>query len=421
MIAGMRALRSEASRGLVACILVAAVLAAVSCGEGERQELGGSPQSGDQGAPRTLKIAAIMSRQLIGDAPIEGMKVAADLINSAGGINGKYRIEIVEFESEGREERAASLYRQAATDSSVIGAHILATGGLGARQVSDEVGLPLIVAGGVEAIDVPVKKFVFANAPTGELSAAAVNYVKEKFNAQSIAVLHLDTEYSLNTIEAAIRKRASELGVRITRVEQFSLNSSDATPQMVNLRNTNPDAYYIESLNPIGIVNARTLGIDKPIVTEQWLSNPAVARACGRACEGVVWVSHKCIVWEQLPDNDPVKSGCRTLVTNYQRMFPGKEFPLFAVYGYDAVNTFAEAVKRLDGKGQPITRENIAKELESFNADFRTLHGTIRTSSNDHRLIGDFKEGFIFMTVREGKYSVVQPVTHNAPKFLPTS
>ena len=76
------------------------------------------------------------------------------------------------------------------------------------------------------------------------------------------------------------------------------------------MRNADPDVYYLEGLNPSVFAAARQLGIEEPIVSEQWLAVPALLDACGANCEGVTFAIHKCNVTELLLETDPLLELC---------------------------------------------------------------------------------------------------------------
>ncbi len=241
---------------------------------------------------------------------VNGMIVAVDEINADGGVAGR-PLEVQELETGGTPEGAATAYKEASDDGDVIGAFLGASGALAIRAQSETLGLPIITASGNDAIDIPVTQYVFSNSAGKEYATSAIAYAVNQLGAKSIAAIHYGTDFS-SQIEDAITTRCEELGCEIVAVEEADATAPvDALiPQLTNMRNADPDVYYLEGLNPSVFAAARQLGIEKPIVSEQWLAVPALRDACGANCEGVTFAIHKCNVPELLQADDPLLELC---------------------------------------------------------------------------------------------------------------
>lgn len=378
----------------VAFILAALALAA--CGDDDD---GGS--AADSREP--LVIAGLEGEVAEGGPDfMQGMQIATNEINAAGGVEGR-KIDLRVFKTGGTPEGAAGAYRRGGQDDKVLGAFLGASGALAIRSQSDRTGLPIIAASGNDEIDRPVTKWVFQNAPTTELATSSVVHAVEKLGAKRVAILHYETDYS-QQIPEAITARCESLGCEVVAVEQAgAADSLDAlTPQLTKLRNSGADAYFIEGLNPAALQGARQLGMeDKPILAEQWLTVPPLAQAAGAAAEGVVFGGHKCRAPDVIQDDDPLKTWCEDYITKFEQEFPDKPFALFSIYGYDAVHTYAEAARRLIKDDKEVNRENLVEAMETFDGeDFQTSHGFIETSGDDHRLTGEWNEAYVNLTIK---------------------
>ena len=333
---------------------------------------------------------------------MEGMKVAAWAINNAGGVDGR-KIKLNIYPTGGTPEGAASAYRRAASNKNNLGAFLGAAGGLAVRALSSTVKMPFISASGNDAIDRPVTKYVFSNSAGAEYATSSVHYAFTKLGARSFAVMHYDTDFS-SQIESAIKNRCKQLGCKVTDVESASAGASvdQLIPQLTKMKNSNPDAYYIESLNVNAMAAARQLGMfDKPVIAEQWLTVPAVANACGANCEGVVFGAHKCVVRNLLPKTDPVVKICLQYVKQWNAYHKGKvPYSQFSIYGRDAVYTYAFAVKKVLDAKKPLTRDNIVDAMEHLKGDLTTTHGRLFTTPKNHRLTGSWTEAYVDTTIK---------------------
>jgi ABC-type branched-subunit amino acid transport system substrate-binding protein len=243
-----------------------------------------------------------------------------------------------------------------------------------------------------------VTKYVFSNSAGREYATSAIDYAVNKLGAQRIAAIHYGTDFS-SQIPDAITGKCEELGCEIVAIEEAAADAPvDALiPQLTNMRNADPDVYYLEGLNPNVFAAARQLGIDAPIVSEQWLAVPALRDACGENCAGVTFGIHKCNVPELLQEDDELRQLCE----DYRESYLSEYDPWagFSIYGRDAVYTYAAAVEALLEAGEELTRDNIAAQMEKFDGSLLTTHGAIETSPESHRLTGTWTEGYIDVAI----------------------
>jgi branched-chain amino acid transport system substrate-binding protein len=396
--------RKHISRVLAA--LFAVTLIGAACGDDDddaattdttEQEEGGESEGGDP-----IVVAGLEGEAAEGGPDfMKGMQIAVEQINAAGGVEGRM-VELKTFKTGGTPEGAATAYREAGGDASVIGSFLGASGALAIRDLSDTVKLPMIAASGNDKIDNPVKQYIFQNSPARELVTSSLRHAVEKLGAKKIAAIHYETDFS-SQIPASLEAGCEELGCEIVAIEKSSAVAAvDAiVPQLTKMKNANPDAYYIETLNPAAIAAARQLKLDKPIIAEQWLTVPPLAQACGDACEGVIFGGHKCRAPELIQASDPLKKHCDDYIAAFAKKFPNEPFALFSIYGHDAVRTYAEAARRVIEDGDEVTRETVAKAMETFNGEgFLTSHGYVKTAADSHRLTGTWKEAYFNLTIQ---------------------
>ncbi len=338
---------------------------------------------------------------------MDGMRVATAEINKSGGINGR-RLTLKLFPTGGTPEGAASAYRAAAGNKSIVGAFLGAGGALAVRALSPTVKMPFIAASGNDAIDRPIAKYVFSNSAGYEYATSSLVYAVKKLGVKSVAAIHYDTDFS-SQIVSALKNRCKTLGCTVTDVESASAGASvdQLIPQLTKMKDSKADAYYIESLNPNAMAAARQLGMfDKPVIAEQWLTVPGLAVACAANCVGVVFGAHKCVDRAVLPASDPVVAICKTYVAQWDAYFQNKKpYSQFSIYGRDAVYTFAAAARKVLNAKKPLTRDNVVAAMETFKkGDLATTHGNIITSPKNHRLTGTWTEAYVdsVVTVKNG-------------------
>ncbi|MBA2557586.1 MAG: ABC transporter substrate-binding protein [Chloroflexi bacterium] len=394
---------------LAACVI--AGLIAAACGAGGAPTTSGpskaattsptgSPSSSASETGGPIVLGALEGPIAEGGPDFaNGMQLAVKLINTSGGVGGR-PLELKIFQSSGTVEDYVAAYKEAAADPSIAGVfHAGVTGALAIRAQSDSVALPFITASGNDAIDRPPVKYVFKNSPAHEGTTSSLTYAVKNFGAKSVAAIYYGTDYSVQ-IPDALENRCAELGCQVVALENAAADAPvDAlTPQLTKMRAANPDVYYIEGLNPSAFAAARQLGLDKPIISETWLAIPALRDACGQNCHGVTFAIHKCNVPELLAPTDPLKGLCEEYRTAYEAEFGS--WAGFSIYGRDAVYALAAAARRVVDAGQSLTRETLASSLEQFDGELTTTAGTLRTAPDNHRLSGQWSEGYIDVVIK---------------------
>jgi branched-chain amino acid transport system substrate-binding protein len=332
---------------------------------------------------------------------MNGMRLAVAEINAKGGIGGQ-QVQLKVQQTGGTPQGAASAYRAAAQDSNVMGSFIGAAGALAIKALSNQVKLPSIAASGNNSVQEPVAKYMFSNSFGPEYVTSAISYGVDKLGAKSFALIHYETDFS-SQVESAAKAKCEKAGCQITDVEASTSTASvdRLTPQLTKMKSSNPDAYYIEGLNPNAFKAARQLNMfTKPVLSENWLATPALVAACGSACQGVVAGLHKCRLSDlnQLEANDPIKKFCVDYVAAFKKQFPSLPFQLYSIYGHDAVMTYAAAIQKLLDTGKDVTRDNIVDQMEHFNGDLLTSHGQVTSSPTQHRLTGTWTQGYVDQT-----------------------
>lgn len=383
-------------RMLAAVVASLAVIGLVACGGDSGGDSSGGETSGasaDDASP--IGIAALVGPVAEGGPDfVNGMKTEVNLINAEGGVDGRM-LELKTFDTEGTPAGGVSAYRQADQDEGVDAAFFAAvTGALGLKGQSEAAELPILIATASKELDDPVSKYTFHNSFGGEYATSSIRYATEQYDAKKIAVLHYGTDYSVG-ITPAIEERCEELGCEVVSVQSAEgTESADGlVPALTKMRAANPDVFFIEGFNPAAFAAARQLGIEQPIVSDQWLAVPALRDACGADCDGVTFAIHKANVPELITADDPLRS----IDMKYRKAFEDEtgEWAGFSVYGRDAVATVAQAAEDLIAEGEEVNRENLAEAMESFDGNVTTTHGVIQSSPDNHRLVGEFDQAYV--------------------------
>jgi len=305
-------------------------------------------------AAKPIKVAALL--HLTGEfaaqgaAFREGVELAAEEINGAGGVNGR-PIEVTLDDSQYKPAVAHTIAKRVLgvdrVDAGIIGtfSELMASG-----PEFEKAKVPLVVlwdsAPEIEALG----EYVFAIGPwtpsTGERGA---EFLYNNLNARSVAVIDTSNEWSL-AVTKTFSAHFAKLGGKIVAAHTLDPANPDFRTILSRVKQLHPDALYLPL--PDNIVpfykQLRQLGLKMPLVTADVLTEELIAQL-GTAVEGVY----------QTQVADPDSAETRRMIALYQKRY-GKPPPmtLFTAWGYDGLRLIAEGFKR-DGASP----ESAAKAL----------------------------------------------------------
>ncbi|HRP97118.1 MAG TPA: ABC transporter substrate-binding protein [Rhodocyclaceae bacterium] len=194
----------------------------------------------------------------MGLSMLEGIRIAADEINAAGGVMGR-PIELVERDDEARNEKGAQVVQELIDSEGVIaGLGIVNTGvALASQRYYQRARIPVItsVATGtlVTRQFLPPEhpdNFVFRISANDTIQAAMI--VAEAIDRRGlvrVAIFHDATNYGQlgrEDLEAALDAR----GVTPVAIERFELREADMTAQLVRARDAGAQAILTYGIGP---------------------------------------------------------------------------------------------------------------------------------------------------------------------------
>lgn len=359
---------SKKSLQLACAVLGATLLSSVFAGCG-------SKESGD-----TIKVGANFELTgnvaNYGNATIEGLQLAIDEANEAGGINGK-KIELVSVDDKSEAAESINAATKLISDDDVKVIVGPATTGLvlAETQTATDAKVPIIApcATSPEATveNGKVKPYVFRSCfidpQQGEVMAT---FAAKDLKAKT-AVIYVDnsSDYSKN-LGKVFKEKFEAAGGKVVMEEAFLQKDQDFKATLTKLKTANADvmfvpAYY-EEVGKI-VKQAREMGINSAILgTDGWDDTKVVDIAGADALNNTFFSTH-------YSEKDAEVQG---FIEAYKKKF-NRAPNVFAALGYDAGKMLVDALKRA-GSGDT---EKIREALEATK-DLKVGTGTISMDKN---------------------------------------
>lgn len=310
-----------------------------------------------------------------GVAVANGMKLAVEEVNAAGGINGR-KIKLI-IEDSGYDPKRAVLATQKLIEKDKVFAMIGAMGSptvLAAQDIVLDAGVPqlfpLSSAEFTYKMDPgkPQERLKFANLPPYiESTRAAIKYMVDLKHPKKICLMQQDDEYGKNVLDGYTSELAA-LKLPEGTVTTYKRGASDFSAQVARMKADSCDLVVLATVvrETIGAMGeAKKIGWQVDFLgatPTNVLEVPALGK---EVVEGLYAAAGL-----EVPYEDTAQGKVKDWVVSYKKMF-GTDANTQALIGYDDIKTFAFYA---DKAGKDMTGKKFLAALES-GATFTDIFG----------------------------------------------
>lgn len=302
-----------------------------------------------------------------------GIELAVEEINAAGGINGKM-ISLISEDDEGNPEKSVNAYKKIVTKDKakfIVGS--LTSGCTMAISSLAQAQKVLMIAPAATATAITdagdyVFRACFIDPFQGTVGA---KFVSETLGSKNAAVLYdIGNDYSVGLTDNFV-KTFEEKGGRIVAKESYSTGDKDFNAQLTKIKNANPDVVYLpDYYGTVALIakQLRAQGINTPIVgADGW---DGLTENAGDEVLNGFYSNHYAA--------DSTEGAVKKFVDGYKAKYEGKTPTAFAALGYDAVYMLKEAIVKA-GSTDP---KEVKTALASTDSDYVTGHITFDEKRN---------------------------------------
>src|SRR5258705_12680482 len=274
-----------------------------------------------------------------------GMKMAVEEVNAAGGIHGR-KFKLV-LEDNGYDPKKAVLASQKMVERDKIFAMIGPMGSptvLAAQDILFDAGVlqlfPLTAAEFTFKFDPakPQERLKFNNLlPYVESTRAAVKYMMEAKNFKKPCIMHQDDEYGKNVLDG-FTQQLTAMKVQPASVTSYKRGASDFSAQVAKMKSDGCDMVVLgtvirETIGAMG--EAKKLGWDVTFLAATPTNVLEVPALGNEAVQGL-YAASGC----EIPYEDTAKGKVKDWLANYKKMF-SSDANTQAIIGDNAMMTFA--------------------------------------------------------------------------------
>jgi ABC-type branched-subunit amino acid transport system substrate-binding protein len=295
-----------------------------------------------------------------------GMKMAVEEINAAGGINGR-KLKLI-LEDNGYDPKKAVLASQKMIERDKVFAMVGPMGSptvLAAQDILFDAGVlqlfPLTAAEFTYRFDPakPQERLKFNNLlPYVESTRAALKFMMDNKGFKKPCLMHQDDEYGKSVLDG-FTHQLEAMKVQPASVTSYKRGASDFSAQVAKMKSDGCDLVVLGTVirETIGAMSeAKKLGWDVTFLgatPTNVLEVPALGK---EAVEGL----YAAAAFE-IPYEDTAKGKVKDWLANYKKMF-NADANTQAIIGYNSVMTFAHYVNKA---GKDLTGQKVLDALES--------------------------------------------------------
>lgn len=336
-----------------------------------------------------IKIGALLpltgNAAIYGESMRQGVDLAVEEINEAGGMYGK-RVEILWEDSKGDSKEAVSAFMKFKNNTPAV---ITAISGvvLSVAPLANEQKIVLLNVGAKNPAISQAGDYVFSNIPNSDIDEKVfASFVRNNLGINRVAIMSGNHDYGIGTAGAFERFFIGSGGVIVAK-ELYENDATDFRTQLIKIKNAEPEGIFIVGYKEQGLLlkQAYELGIDTQWLAPEGFAQPEILEIAGEAAEGVIYHSPK---FEPASQEEPAKS----FFSNYSKKF-GKTPDIYAANSYDAAKLLAQAIAETNGQPEKI------KEWLYYVKDWPSVTGTFSFDEN-----GDVIKEMTLNTVRNDQF-----------------
>jgi branched-chain amino acid transport system substrate-binding protein len=337
----------------------------------------------------------------LGEYKKKGSELKVELINKAGGVNGR-PLELVVYDDQSSPETASRVAQRLVSKDEVIAmigtASVPISGAV--ASIGNRYKIPTIIGSGYE-VDPKKDSYVFNTAHKTDFAVERpFQYFKEKGITKVALLMPIGPLGELGG--GLARKYAPKYGITIVGEERFDVKSPDVTAQLAKLRTLGPQAVFSFCTGePAALVarNMAQLGMSIPILVSHGNANPGFLKLVSNVNIPIIVPAGRAAAPDSIADSDPCKKVIVDFNKAHQQKF-GEPANYYSAEMVDAVDIIAAALKVVPSAEGDKLRDAVEKTK-----GFVGMNGIYNFSPTDHH--GTVVQDMMVLTIKDGKWQVL--------------
>jgi branched-chain amino acid transport system substrate-binding protein len=331
-----------------------------------------------------------------GQSTDNGIKMAFDEINKAGGVLGK-KLAVAVEDDQSKPEEAATAVTKLINQNHVVAmlGEVSSSRSLAAAPICQAAKVPMVSPSSTNPRVTQVGNYIFRVCFIDPFQGAVMaKFAANSLKVKKVAILvDVRNDYSVG-LQTFFRENFKQLGGTIVSEQSYSEGDSDFHAQLTQIKSAAPEAIYVPGYyTEVGTIarQARELGITVPLLGGDGWDSPRLFEIGGEALNG-------CFISNHYSVDDP-SPAIQKFVKEYRERY--KQTPdALAALGYDAAKILADAMARGGS-----TESGKVRDALSATKDFAGVTGQI-TIDKDRNAV----KPAVVLKIDNGKFVYVETV-----------
>jgi len=293
-----------------------------------------------------------------GQSTHNGIMVAIDEINAAGGINGR-KLKVQSEDDQSKADEAANVVTKLISQNNVVAVlgEVASSNSLAAAPICQSNKIPMITPSSTNPKVTEVGDYIFRMCFIDPYQGEAMaNYFTRQVTPpvkKAAILIDVKSDYSTGLAQYFERTFVANGGTIVAK-QSYAKGDSDFRSQLTAIKSAGPEVVFVPGYyTDIGqiAIQARDLGIKVPLAGGDGWESPKLIEIGGKSLEGCFYSNHYHV-------DDP-SPAVREFVQKYKERY-GATPDSLAALGYDAARVLADAMKRAGTTDEPKLRDAIA-------------------------------------------------------------
>ena len=293
---------------------------------------------------------------------LQGIELAVDEINNAGGIDGKLKIEVITRDMRSEIAQSAVMAQELIDQGiNVMLAPCDVDPAVAAGQIAQGAGIPTIApCASTPTLPPTAGDYMFANHTADNLQGTALaDFAIQQGYKNALILISKDTPYT-EKLPGYFAKVFEAKGGKLADAVEFKMGQQDFSAEVTKIKQLNPAPDVImtaayEPDFPAFIKQLRSAGIATPVLGSDGIDSPTTL-ALGEIAEGVVFAN------AGFPS---AGSPLAKFNDAFKAHFGQESSTVYTATGYDVIKIVEAAVKATGGKTDGASLREAIDNLEN--------------------------------------------------------
>lgn len=320
----------------------------------------------------------------------DGIALAVEQINAAGGVKGK-KLRVITLDDQGKPEEAATAVTKLITQdkvSAILG-EVASTRSLAMAPIAQQHKVPMITPSSTNPQVTQKGSYIFRVCFIDPFQGLVMaKFARNTLKIKKAAILRdIKNDYSVG-LANVFTTEFKKLGGEVVVDQSYSAGDADFKSQLTSIKTKSPDAIYVPGYyTEVGLIarQARELGIKAPLLGGDGWDSSKLTEIGGEALNGSYFSNH------YTPDD--VSPVVQKFIADFKSKYNVVPDGLAAM-GYDAAMVLADAYKRAKSLSNEDVRDALAATKE-----YPGVTGKITIDKNR-----DAQKSAVVIEVKDGKF-----------------